>query len=112
LGLRIFVFHSKHELALEVMALRHQIAILKRRTRSPTLRLWDRCLWMAPPPPEPKLHRFRVTVRCTAIGEVIREEEAQSAKQAREEALKEVADGQIDLSKAEVTRRVARVEKQ
>jgi transposase InsO family protein len=40
-------FHSKHELALEVMALRHQIAILKRRTRKPKLRLWDRYLWMA-----------------------------------------------------------------
>jgi hypothetical protein len=68
---------------------------------------------VAPPPPpsEPKLHRFRITIRCTVVVEVIREEEAQTSKQARERALKEVADGQMDFSKAEVTRRVVRVEK-
>jgi hypothetical protein len=64
-----------------------------------------------PPPPEPKLQRFRVSIRCTAVVEVTREKEAQTAKQAREEALKHVTEGQIDFSKAEVTRRIVRAEK-
>ena len=37
---------SQHELAMEVLALRHQITVLKRRTHRPKLHLWDRGLWM------------------------------------------------------------------
>src|SRR6266567_7377689 len=36
----------RHEVALEVLALRHQITVLKRRTPRPKLRRWDRCLWV------------------------------------------------------------------
>src|SRR6266478_3045165 len=36
----------RHEVALEVLALRHQIKVLKRRTPRPKLRWWDRCLWV------------------------------------------------------------------
>jgi hypothetical protein len=36
----------QHELAMEVLALRHQITVLKRRTHKPKLHLWDRCVWM------------------------------------------------------------------
>lgn len=36
----------KHQLALEVLALRHQITVLKRQTRRPRLRSWDRWLWV------------------------------------------------------------------
>ena len=39
-------FRSKHQLALEVLALRHQILVLKRQTPRPKLRWWDRCLWV------------------------------------------------------------------
>ncbi len=36
----------RHELAMEVLALRHQITVLKRRARRPKLRPWDRWLWI------------------------------------------------------------------
>jgi putative transposase len=36
----------RHELALEVLALRHQIIVLKRHRPRPKLRCWDRCLWV------------------------------------------------------------------
>src|SRR5216684_3061866 len=36
----------RHEVALEVLALRHQITVLKRRTPRPKLCWWDRCLWV------------------------------------------------------------------
>jgi len=37
---------SRAELVLEMIALRHQIAVLKRsRTRRPCFGLWDRLLW-------------------------------------------------------------------
>src|SRR5258708_39959916 len=39
-------FRPKHQLALEVLALRHQITVLKRQTLRPKLRWWDRCLWV------------------------------------------------------------------
>ena len=38
--------HGKHELGLENLALRHQITVLKRQTHRPSLRAWDRCLWL------------------------------------------------------------------
>src|SRR5260370_38401760 len=31
---------------MEILALRHQITVLKRRTPRPKRRPWDRCLWM------------------------------------------------------------------
>jgi hypothetical protein len=38
---------SRTELALEAIALRHQIAVLKRSgTRRPCFRLWDRLFWV------------------------------------------------------------------
>lgn len=40
------LLRPQHELAMEVLALRHQIMVLKRPTQRPKLRLWDRYLWM------------------------------------------------------------------
>ena len=40
------LFRPKHQLALEVLALRHQIIVLKRQTPRPKLCLSDRCLWV------------------------------------------------------------------
>ncbi len=40
------LFRPKHQLALEVLALRHQIMVLKRQTPRPKLRRSDRCLWI------------------------------------------------------------------
>jgi transposase InsO family protein len=40
------LFRSQHELAMEVLALRHQIMVLKRRAHRPKLRRWDRWLWI------------------------------------------------------------------
>ena len=40
------LLRPQHELAMENLALRHQITALKRRTHRPKLRPWDRCLWM------------------------------------------------------------------
>jgi putative transposase len=39
-------FRPKHQLALEVLALRHQIMVLQRQTPRPKLRGSDRCLWV------------------------------------------------------------------
>src|SRR5882757_6403045 len=39
-------FRPKHQLALEVLALRHQLIVLNRQTRRPRLGRWDRCLWV------------------------------------------------------------------
>src|ERR1039458_5176824 len=50
--LRMVLFHPqsllrpRHELALEVLALRHQIIVLKRQMPKPKLRRWDRCFWV------------------------------------------------------------------
>ena len=33
-------FRRRHDLTLEVLALRHQLLVLKRQTRRPRLRLW------------------------------------------------------------------------
>src|ERR1035437_3903560 len=40
------LLRPQHELAMEVLALRHQITVLKRQTSRPKLRWWDRCLWV------------------------------------------------------------------
>lgn len=40
-------FRRRHDLALEVLALRHQLVVLKRQTRRPKLRRSDRYLWLA-----------------------------------------------------------------
>src|ERR1035441_7726274 len=40
------LLRPRHELALEILALRHQIIVLKRRRPKPKLRLWDRWLWI------------------------------------------------------------------
>jgi putative transposase len=40
------LFRAKHQLALEVLALRHQILVLKRQTPRSKLCRWDRCLWV------------------------------------------------------------------
>ena len=39
-------FRPKRQLALEVLALRHQLIVLNRQTRRPSLGRWDRCLWV------------------------------------------------------------------
>jgi len=36
----------KHQLALEILALRHQITVLRRQTHKPKLRLGDRLIWI------------------------------------------------------------------
>ena len=43
----ISIFRRQHDLALEVLAPRHQLMILKRQTRRPRLRRSDRYLWLA-----------------------------------------------------------------
>jgi len=40
------ILRPQHELALEVLALRHQLMVLNRQTRRPKLRPSDRYLWM------------------------------------------------------------------
>ena len=40
------IFRRRHDLALEVLALRHQLMVLKRQTRRPRLRRSDRYLWL------------------------------------------------------------------
>src|SRR6266550_5896168 len=40
------IFRPKHQLALEILALRHQVIVLKRQTPRPKLRRWDRRLWV------------------------------------------------------------------
>ena len=40
------LLRPRHELALEVLALRHQIIVLKRQIPKPKLRRWDRCFWV------------------------------------------------------------------
>src|ERR1035437_10469654 len=45
----VLIYHwsllrPQHELAMEVLALRHQITVLKRQTPRPKLCCWDRCL--------------------------------------------------------------------
>ena len=39
-------FRRRHDLALEVLALRHQLMVLKRQMRRPRLRRFDRYLWL------------------------------------------------------------------
>ena|ERR1035437_10235498 len=39
-------FRPKHQLALEILALRHQILVLEQQTPRPKLRRSDRCLWV------------------------------------------------------------------
>jgi len=41
----ISLLRPQHELAMEILALRHQITVLKRRRHRPKLRPWDRYLW-------------------------------------------------------------------
>src|SRR6267154_2166220 len=43
------LFRPKHELALEILPLRHQIFVLKRQTPRPKLRRLDRCLCQQDP---------------------------------------------------------------
>jgi len=40
------MFRRRHDLALEVLALRHQLMVLKRQTHRPRLCRSDRCLWL------------------------------------------------------------------
>jgi len=46
LGFLLSWLRPKHQLALEVLALRHQITVLKRQTRKPKLHLGDRFIWV------------------------------------------------------------------
>src|SRR6516225_9286833 len=43
-------FRSRHDLGLELVALRQQVAVLKRKNPRPRLTLWDRVFWLGPPP--------------------------------------------------------------
>ena len=43
-ALRVF-WRSRGDTALEVLALRQQLAVLKRKRPRPALRLWDRLFW-------------------------------------------------------------------
>ena len=40
------LLRRRHELAMEALALRHQIMVLKRQTPRPRLHGWDRCFWV------------------------------------------------------------------
>jgi hypothetical protein len=40
-------FRSRHDLGLELVALRQQVGILKRKNPRPRLILWDRLLWLS-----------------------------------------------------------------
>jgi putative transposase len=40
------LLRPRHELALEILALRHQIIVLKRPMAKPKLCRWDRCFWV------------------------------------------------------------------
>ena len=42
----ISIFRRQHDLALEVLALRHQLMVLKRQTHRPRLRRSDLYLWL------------------------------------------------------------------
>src|SRR6202158_4327073 len=39
-------FRSRNDLGLELVALRHQLAVLKRKNPRPKLSRWDRLLWL------------------------------------------------------------------
>jgi hypothetical protein len=39
-------FRSRHDLGLELVALRQQVGVLKRKNRRPRLRLCDRLFWL------------------------------------------------------------------
>ena len=45
-AVRVF-FRSRHDTALEILALRQQIAVLQRKRPRPRLNPWDRCFWAA-----------------------------------------------------------------
>ena len=45
-ALRVF-FRSRHDTALEMLALRQQVAVLKRKRPRPGLNPWDRLFWVA-----------------------------------------------------------------
>src|SRR6516164_3568940 len=44
-------FRSRHDLGLELVALRQQVGVLKRKNPRPRLSLWDRLFWLG-------LHRW------------------------------------------------------
>ena len=46
LSYSLSLFRPKHQLALEILALRHQIMVLKRQTPRPKLRRSDSCFWV------------------------------------------------------------------
>ena len=60
--------------------------------------------------PKPKPKTFRVTIRCVATVEVAREEQAENAKEAEEQALTAMGHEQIDFSKGKQARKVIDVE--
>src|SRR5215831_16211141 len=39
-------FRSRHDLGLELLALRQQVSVLKRKNPRPKLSLWDRLFWL------------------------------------------------------------------
>jgi hypothetical protein len=39
-------FRSRHDLGLELVALRQQVGVLKRKNPRPRLSLWDRLFWL------------------------------------------------------------------
>src|SRR5262249_17269262 len=41
------LFRSRHDLALEIIALRQQVGVLKRKKPRPRLSQWDRLFWVA-----------------------------------------------------------------
>jgi len=40
------LFRSRHDLALEIIALRQQVVVLKRKNPRPRLSQWDRLFWV------------------------------------------------------------------
>lgn len=61
------------------------------------------------PPPAPTVKKFNVIVRSVASVEIEREVEAETAKKAREVALKAAADAEVGFSKGKVSHKVVQV---
>jgi len=56
--------------------------------------------------PKPEWQRFRVTIRATATVEVTQDVEAETAKEAREQALRSSTAQPLDFSSGEISRKV------
>jgi hypothetical protein len=61
-------FHARRYLVLEKLALRHQLLMLKRRTKTPALRNSDRLFWAALSPLWTRWTKAWVIVQLPTMG--------------------------------------------